>query len=179
MPSWDNLPITKSVLVGSSETPGPPPISQEWRKACGADQDSIVFVAGNWHRAGDHIGWTALWVDNPGAQEPLAVATPAASIERLLAPIAHEARARLMQALHAGPKSSGELSAATGLKGGNLYYHLRELLHAAYVKEVEGGYDLTPLGAQLLILFAAIADSVVKDRGEAGLLVEPPGGEAA
>jgi predicted transcriptional regulator len=89
----------------------------------------------------------------------------------MLSPLAHEARIRLMQTMYDGPKSSGELSEATALKGGNLYYHLKELLHAAYVREMNGGYDLTPLGCQMLLTVAAIADKVVEDRGAEGLLV--------
>ncbi len=45
-------------------------------------------------------------------------------------------RIKLMQTMYDGPKSSAQLSEATSLRGGNLYYHLKSLLHASYVKEV-------------------------------------------
>jgi len=170
MSFWENAPITMSAFGPKAEK-GPPPIAKEWRSLCKNDQDLVFLWAGEWNRCGEHLGWAWMWgyerTPNP------VMMTAAASIERLLAPIAHEARARLMQIMYDGPKSAGELSAAAGLKGGNLYYHLKELIHAAYVKEVEGGYDLTPLGCQLLLTFAAIAGNVIKDRGEEGLLVAP------
>jgi len=99
------------------------------------------------------------------------VAASPSAIERMLSPLAHEARVKLMQTMHDGPRSAGQLAEATGLRGGNLYYHLKELLHASYVREVAGGYDLTPLGCQMLLTVAAIASKVVEDRGEQGLLV--------
>jgi len=73
-----------------------------------------------------------------------------------------------MQAMHDGAKTSGELSEATGLCGGNLYYHLRELLHAAYIQNDGGRYDLTGLGCQLLLTVTHIAEGVSDrlDQGE-------------
>ncbi|NIM07162.1 MAG: helix-turn-helix domain-containing protein [Armatimonadetes bacterium] len=172
---WKNAPITTAALWGT-EHRGPPPIEQEWRELCKQDNDTIVLWAGEWNRSGVPLGW--VWAEmrveedevQPSRKNP-AAATPASNIERMLTPIAHEARIRIMQTMHDGPRSSGELSSATGLKGGNLYYHLKELIHAAYVTEKDGGYDLTPLGCQLLLTFASIAGKVVKDRGEEGLLV--------
>jgi hypothetical protein len=57
-----------------------------------------------------------------------------------------------MQVMYDGPKASGALSEATALKGRNLYYHLKELIHAAYVREQNRGYDLTSLGCQMLVV---------------------------
>jgi DNA-binding transcriptional ArsR family regulator len=130
----------------------------------------------------DNAGWT--WIgwhvaeDEASAKEPNDITrTPAANVERMLAPLAHEARIRIMQTLYLGPKSSGELSEATGLKGGNLYYHLKELMHAAYVAASDFAYDITPLGCQMLITVASIAGKVVADRGEQGLMVTSGGWE--
>lgn len=61
------------------------------------------------------------------------------------------------------------------MKGGNLYYHLRELIYAAYVKDLDGSYDLTDLGCQILFTVASIAGIAVQDKGEEGLLVAPGG----
>jgi predicted transcriptional regulator len=97
--------------------------------------------------------------------------TPAAHIERLLAPLAHEGRLGLMQVLYGGRRTSGQLTEATGLRGGNLHYHLKELLHAHYVEQQDGGYGLTGLGTQMLLTVAAIASLYVKDRGDEGLEV--------
>ena len=168
-------PITKAAF-GLPEDKGPPPINREWGELCKDDQDVIFLWAGEWNRRTSRYGWS--WIswhlsaeDDPEQHPHPAVRTPAANVERMLSPLAHEARIRIMQTMYDGAKSSGQLSEATGLKGGNLYYHLKELIHAAYVKEQNGGYDLTELGCQMLLTVAAIADKVVKDSGEEGLLV--------
>ena len=169
-------PVTRGAF-GRRDGPGPPgAIYREWAKIARHNQDVILCWAGEWNRNGTHLswGWWNWAVGEHGAEHPHpAIRTPAANVERMLAPLAHESRVRLMQAMYDGPKASGELAQATRLGGGNLYYHLKELIHAAYVREVTGGYDLTPLGCQMLITVASIAEQVVKDRGEEGLLVAP------
>jgi len=74
-----------------------------------------------------------------------------------------------LQLLWPEPRTSGELSQATGLKGGNLHYPLKELIYADYVEQRGGRYQLTRLGAQLLITVGCIALQNVQDRGEEGL----------
>jgi DNA-binding transcriptional ArsR family regulator len=151
-------------------------MDREWHALVEHDQDMVFLWAGAWRRGETCLGWSWHWVrtrDENGrgdSQHPAVSASPAA-VERMLSPLAHEARIRIMQTMHDGPKSAGQLSDATGLRGGNLYYHLKELLHASYVKEQGGGYDLTPLGCQMLLTVAAIASKVIEDRGEQGLLV--------
>ena len=173
-----DAPLTRAAF-GVLGEPGPTPIEREWQALAQTDQDTIFFWTGVWNRRGTQEGWTwANWhisdrPDHGGRPHP-AVATPAAHVERILSPLAHEARIRLLQAMYDGPKTSGELSEATGLKGGNLYYHLKELLYAAYVKELDGGYDLTTLGCKVLLTVAVIASRAVKDRAEQGLEVSSP-----
>jgi len=175
MSFWDRAPITKAAL-GDPRSGGRPPLDQEWHELLTRDQDAVFVWAGAWRRGKTIYGWTWSWVRAPGEDglggEPHpAVSASPSSIERMLSPLAHEARVRLMQTMYDGPKSAAQLSEASGMRGGNLYYHLKELLHASYAKEVEGGYDLTPLGCQMLLTVAAIASKVIEDRGDQGLLV--------
>ncbi len=170
---WEDAPITQSFLSPPDEK-GRPPYAAEWTGLARNDQDAIVFWAGEWNRGGTHLGWGWIWRstgDTGAVRGSLVTETPASNVERLLSPLAHEARIRLMQAMHDDVRTSGELAEATGLRGGNLYYHLKELIHAAYVTERDGGYDLTGLGCQMLLTVTAIAANVVKDRGEEGLVV--------
>lgn len=176
---WDRAPINEAAFGRLDRTgrhPGPPPIELEWREQCQNDGDFVFLWSADWNRRGTRLGWSWMWFNVGGGNDYAAnphpvVSTPAANVERMLSPLAHEARIKLMQAMYDGPRAAGELSEATGLKGGNLYYHLKELLHAAYVKEQNGGYDLTELGCQMLLTVAAIAGQVIKDSGEQGLLV--------
>ena len=46
---------------------------------------------------------------------------------------------------------------------------IKELLYAAYIRQKEGRYDLTPLGRQLLLAFCLIAREAISDRGDEGL----------
>jgi len=179
---WDKAPITKAALWRSLDEQAPPPIEAEWHGLVDHDQDVILFWGGAWNRGGQRRGWT--WIgwsvaeDDEAANAPNEVTrTPASSVERLLAPLAHEARIRILQTLYRGPKSSSELAEATGLRGGNLYYHLKELMHAAYVVASDFTYDITPLGCQMLISVTSIAGKVVADRGEQGLMVTSGGWE--
>jgi DNA-binding transcriptional ArsR family regulator len=178
MANWEDAPVTRAAF-GAPEGKGPPAISREWQELCKEDQDTVFLWAGEWNRQADHLGWVWMWRSTGKKSEGkvLATRTPAASVERMLSPLAHEARIRIMQTLHDGPKASGELAEATGLRGGNLYYHLKELVHAAYVAERKGSYDLTGLGCQMLLTVTAIAANVVKDRGEEGLVVGDSSGE--
>lgn len=150
--------------------PAMPAIGREMHKAAAHDQDAIIFWMGIWRRGKSTTGWTHFtWDTKHEDDHPHAVlGVSADTIERMLAPLAHESRIRIMQAMYDGPKTSGEITAETGLKGGNLYYHLRELMHAAYVSEKDGAYDLTGLGAQMLLTVAHIARGV-GDRLDEGL----------
>jgi DNA-binding transcriptional ArsR family regulator len=173
---WDKAPITKAALWTSEDEQGPPPIEREWHGLVNHDQDVILLWGGAWNRGGRRLGWTwigwAVAEDDESSGEPSHVTeTPAANVERMLAPLAHESRIRILQTLYRAPKSSGELSEATGLKGGNLYYHLKELMHAAYVAANDFSYEITPLGCQMLITVTSIAGKLVADRGEQGLMV--------
>jgi hypothetical protein len=161
---------------------GPPPIQLEWSRLTPDDQDVVLCWAGSANRGPERLGWTWLWTHSGGPPDqhgmkgghPHIILRPAAAkVERLLAPLAHESRIRLMQAMYDRSRPASELAQTTGLSGGNLYYHLKELMHAAYVADKGGAYGLTNLGYQMLVTVTAIAQAVVADRGEEGLQVAP------
>jgi len=68
-----------------------------------------------------------------------------------LVPFSNEQRLKILLLLDEYPKSSTDLSNATGLQGGQLYHHLDELIGAQYVeKEYKGKYRLTEGGRSAL-----------------------------
>ena len=70
----------------------------------------------------------------------------------------NENRVRILQALLKGARTSSELSRETGLEGGQLYHHLKELMLAGYVEAVERGkYALTAKGCIAIRVAAAMA----------------------
>lgn len=92
-------------------------------------------------------------------------------VERLLAPLPHEGRVRVMQALGDIAVSAKQLSKATGFRGGALYHHLKELEYAGYVASERDRYRLTKVGRQLLLTVLCMANEIIRERGEQGLSI--------
>ena len=158
-------PITKAICEGNEN--GPPPIIVEWLKNVAHAGQIVFFWAAatrgcSWMHMRTHLG------DEPPAQSEVE-RVPPANVERLVSPLSHEGRIKIMQALYGGSLTPSELTARTGFQGGGLYHHLRELKYASYLCEDGGRYALTQLGRQLLITVALIAKEVIVDRGEEGL----------
>jgi len=176
MPDWGNAPMTRTALWESVEEQGPSALEREWASLLRGPGDVIFMTMGAFRRMdGRHGGtWTALsWHVREGdkVDESPVLAVPAMHVERLLVPLAHEARVRVMQTLYRGPRSAEELSEATGLGGGDLHHHLSVLLNARCVDERDFRYGLTDFGCQMLITMASIAAMAVRDRGEEGLVI--------
>jgi hypothetical protein len=56
---------------------------------------------------------------------------------KLLSPFSNEQRIRILKMLLEGDKLSSELIQTTGLEGGQLYHHLKELALAEYIEQKE------------------------------------------
>jgi len=167
-------PITQQAMERQAE--GPPALMREWHRALKQPGNFILLWAGAILKPDGHgNSWSMMFIctgDEPAPNpEPPINSDVAAKMETMLAPLAHESRVRILQSLYRGPSSPTELSELTGLKGGSLYHHLRELLYAAYVRDEQGKYQLTDLGRQLLVSFTSIASKVVQDRGTEGLMM--------
>jgi DNA-binding HxlR family transcriptional regulator len=175
MEAWESvlqeLPITRAAFGPGGQRDRPRPIEQEWLDLAKDDGDMIAYVAGAWRRSGSAMAWglCAAYLggeNHDGGHTHPALRATAASVERLLTPLAHQARVQIMQAMLDGPKTPSQLSAATRLTGGNLYQHLEQLLDATYVAKQGAAYDLTRLGCQILVTIALFADLVVRERQE-------------
>ena len=149
----------------------PPALIEEWGAKAKRPGDAVLLWAGAVRRwDGALLGWSALSAHLARRDSSVSLGDiPAAKVERLLAPLAHRGRIGIMQALLRGPVGPSELSEVTGLHGGGLYHHLRELQHSAYVRQDEGRYHLTQLGGQLLAMVLCVANDVVADRPEEGV----------
>ena len=171
-------PITDAALEQAHPDSGQSRIEDEWMQSLAQDGDFLLLWGGAFRttwRAGDReepfgITWHSLCFSGDGKAEQV-VDAPAANVEMMLSSLAHEGRVRLLQALFGGPKATSQLSEATGLRGGNLHYHLKELVHAHYAEQRDGLYRLTERGAQMLITVTCLARVCVEDQGERGLVV--------
>lgn len=112
------------------------PLMMRWQ----AEEKSPILL-----HAVQKDGHTGLQITS---QSRLDEESPAAAA-RLAAVLGNEQRLRLMQILAAGEKTSSELAANLGLKGGPLYHHLKELAAMHLVEQqarnryllTEAGYD--------------------------------------
>ncbi len=166
-------PLTDAIRELPAEGQGPPAIIREWGSQLQYPGHLVFLWAAATRIEGGCQSWWTMQV-HIGDEEPtgnIATRTPGTSVERMLSPLAHEGRIRIMQAMYERAVSPTELTDATGFRGGGLYHHLRELRYASYVKEERGRYELTPLGRQLLLTVTCLAAQVVKDEGEEGLAV--------
>jgi len=171
-------PITDAALAQVRPDCGQSRIEDEWMGSLEHDGDFLLFWGGAFKAqwmAGERpepfgITWHGLTFSDTGRSEQV-IETPAANVELMLSSLAHEGRIRLLQLLYTGPKATPELSTETGMKGGNLHYHLKELAYAHYIEQRDGLYRLTERGAQMLITVTCLAKLVVEDQGERGLVV--------
>ena len=164
-------PITTA--MGKMAKGKPPALICEWsKKLQHPGQFIFMWAAATKRQSGCHSWYS--WLTNLGDEKPrnpVPTATPGTSVERMLSPLAHEGRIRIMQAMYWRPLTASELTEATGFKGGALYHHLKELKYASYVKDKDGRYNLTGLGYQLLVTVTCLASQVVVDEDEQGLAV--------
>lgn len=173
-------PITTSMFRRKEGEP--PAVIKEWGETLHSPGDFVCYWAGAirrspegtaWARGGPpgDLGWGCFMtrrLDEPGESKGVREMS-AAAVERLLSPLAHEGRVRIMQALFDGPLGASQLADATGFHGGGLYHHLRELEYADYIASEDGGYRLTNLGCELLVTVLTMATMAIEDRGERGL----------
>lgn len=98
----------------------------------------------------------------------------------ILSPFSSEQRLKILLLLHEYPKSSTDLSNATGLEGGQLYHHIEELVNAKYVEKVyKGKYRLTDIGGWALYNVLNTAQHLINFPGGRGLEPEPESEEKA
>jgi len=113
----------------------------------------IVFVGGLEKREGKIVDSFFSGVDLEDVRK-----VSSSRIVRILGSLANEHRVKILLSLLQGSKSASELAEETGLEGGPLYHHLKELMLAGYIESPERGkYVLTPRGCIVIRVVAALA----------------------
>ncbi len=91
----------------------------------------------------------------------------------LMAPFANQQRIKLLKALYLGFTESNQLKEFTGLSGGQLYHHLKELAMARFLtRQVRGEYRLSAFGYYAFSAFMILAADLLAEQAEEEL-VEP------
>jgi DNA-binding HxlR family transcriptional regulator len=87
-----------------------------------------------------------------GDEKSVQEVDPENIVSSYLEPLANRHRFRVMQELYYGPKSFSELSDTTGLRGGNLLFHIEKLVSTSMIlqKQERGVYVLSEKGAGAL-----------------------------
>jgi DNA-binding transcriptional ArsR family regulator len=80
-------------------------------------------------------------------------------IERVLKPLSHPARLKIIVALNQGSAGFSELSELTGMRGGHILFHLEQLVASGLMSQSrnKGEYEITELGIEVLRRLRAIA----------------------
>lgn len=79
-------------------------------------------------------------------------------IERVLKPLSHQARLRILKTLGQGSAGFSELSEVTDMRGGHLSFHLEQLVDSGLVSQRgrKGEYVITGIGLEVLEKLRAI-----------------------
>ncbi|UUX93316.1 winged helix-turn-helix domain-containing protein [Methanoplanus endosymbiosus] len=95
----------------------------------------------------------------PACEEtPVQEINPENIVSSYLEPLANKHRFKVLQELYYGPKSFSELSEVTGLRGGNLLFHIEKLVGTTMIlqKQERGVYVLSEKGANALKVSARL-----------------------
>jgi DNA-binding HxlR family transcriptional regulator len=86
---------------------------------------------------------------------------PVAVEQGVLDPVAHRARLQVMLSIFRGENRFADFTAATGLRGGHLLYHLNKLLDGGLIQQYESkDYVLTRKGLKTLVLLAQMGEEL-------------------
>ncbi len=86
---------------------------------------------------------------------------PVAMEEGVLDPVAHRARLQVMLSIFKGENRFADFTAATGLRGGHLLYHINKLHDGGLIQQYESkDYVLTRKGLKTLVLLAQMGDEL-------------------
>jgi DNA-binding HxlR family transcriptional regulator len=91
---------------------------------------------------------------------------PVAMEQSILDPVAHRVRLQVMLSIFKGENRFADFTAATGLKGGHLLYHLNKLLEGGLIQQYESkDYVLTRKGLKTLVLLAQMGEELASQTG--------------
>ncbi|RLE58398.1 MAG: hypothetical protein DRJ32_06525 [Thermoprotei archaeon] len=127
-------------------------VSSALRKHLGEKEGGVFVHAGYAKVGGWHCDWNQIFYLNDVTE------VSPKRVEKLVAPLANSSRVALLKALLSKARSISEITEITGLRGGELYHHLKELIRSGYVtSEKRGVYRLTMKGEIVLIIASGMA----------------------
>jgi len=79
-------------------------------------------------------------------------------VKNVLEPLSNKQRLQILKAMASETKTFSSLSQITGLKGGNLLFHIQKLLDSEMIiqRHERGDYMLTDKGYKLLVILSEV-----------------------
>jgi len=101
---------------------------------------------------------------NTGKQQEISAVPPKDVVNDILEPLCHEKRFEILKALAGSTQSFSSLSQVTGLRGGNLLFHLQKLTEAGIImqRHERGDYMITAAGFRIMEGVSSIYSSLVR-----------------
>ncbi len=108
--------------------------------------------------------------DEQGAESTIEGLSPEDVAGRICYPLSSPHRVRILKALYREEKSFSDLAGITGLRGGNLLFHLEKLLAAGLIRQRKdrGEYSISLKGYELLAALSALSRQILDDDARAG-----------
>ncbi|MFA5869152.1 MAG: hypothetical protein WC941_05565 [Candidatus Bathyarchaeia archaeon] len=86
---------------------------------------------------------------------------PVRAAERLLDPLSNKTRLMILKSVFRGENRFSDFVSVTGLKGGQLLYHIRKLVDSGHLKQFESkDYVLTRMGMRSMMLVAQLSQEL-------------------
>ena len=106
---------------------------------------------------------------NKGKQQEISMVPPKEIVDGMLEPLCHEKRFEILKALTGSTQSFSSLSQLTGLRGGNLLFHLQKLAEAGIImqRHERGDYMITATGFRIMEGVSSIYSSLACQVDEA------------
>ncbi|MDI3486172.1 MAG: hypothetical protein PWQ75_1233 [Methanolobus sp.] len=93
-----------------------------------------------------------IYETNKDKREDLSLMPPEEVVDNILEPLCHQKRFEILKAISAETKSFSALSKLTGLRGGNLLFHLQKLVEKGMIiqRHERGDYMITGKGFKVM-----------------------------
>jgi predicted transcriptional regulator len=93
-----------------------------------------------------------IYETNKDKREDLSLMPPEEVVDNILEPLCHQKRFEILKSISAETKSFSALSKLTGLRGGNLLFHLQKLVEKGMIiqRHERGDYMITGKGFKVM-----------------------------
>jgi DNA-binding transcriptional ArsR family regulator len=131
----------------------------EWCDACFSEASKLL------DRQVDLISSLKVYRDNKSSAEEISEMPEEPAVKEILEPVSNKQRLQILKALCCQTMTFSEMSNLTGLRGGNLLFHLQKLSDCGMIlqRHERGDYMITQKGYAVLKGIAALCSALDQD----------------